>query len=104
MNMFGFYASDYYRGKIEETLLKSLDRKFHMPKYRKSVVRVFTDLLHSIQETVIQYATHFVFYQRAALYLNADKRDNTGQYGKVFGVVFRGTVSAKIAFKIAQYF
>ena len=51
--MFGFYASDYYRGKIEEILLKSLDRKFHMPKYRKSVVRVFTDLLHSIQETVI---------------------------------------------------
>ena len=50
--MFGFYASDYYRGKIEEILLKSLDRKFHMPKYRKSVVRVFTDLLHSIQETV----------------------------------------------------
>ena len=50
--MFGFYASDYYRGKIEEILLKNLDRKFHMPKYRKSVVRVFTDLLHSIQETV----------------------------------------------------
>ena len=50
--MFGFYASDYYRGKIEDILLKSLDRKFHMPKYRKSVVRVFTDLLHSIQETV----------------------------------------------------
>ena len=52
MNMFGFYASDYYRGKIEEILLNSLDRKFHMLKYRKSVVRVFTDLLHSIQETV----------------------------------------------------
>ena len=61
MNMFGFYASDYYRGKIEETLLKSLDRKFHMPKYRKSVVRVFTDLLHSIQETVIQYGIYFEF-------------------------------------------
>ena len=53
MNMFGFYASDYYRGKIEEILLKSLDRKFQMPKYRKCVVRVFTDLLHSIQETVL---------------------------------------------------
>ena len=72
--MFGFYASDYYRGKIEEILLKSLDRKFHMPKYRKSVVRVFTDLLHSIQETVIIETVRGTLFV-SSLFLKVEKEN-----------------------------
>ena len=82
--MFGFYASDYYRGKIEEILLKSLDRKFHMPKYRKSVVRVFTDLLHSIQETVITVrGTLFEF----SLFYSWKRKQMDGNWGLQWGVV-----------------